>query len=243
MSNNDYLKRWNNNKIASLLLTAFFIVSLIEITAEYNEDKYLIWLTKPLILPLLIAYYIRRSNQVNLFFLLALFSCWIANLFFIENTWNYLLFGVGFFLVYRILVISIVLKKAKMPSLLPMFIGVIPFIFIYALVTIFTFSTLGDSLYLFLIQGVFTIFLGGLSLGNFMIAPNKTNRVLFMSTTLFALNQFIFLLRFYYEDANLFQAIAMVFFVFGQFLLTKYMFYTEKQKNRYIIVNKLSEVN
>ncbi|MBP8156916.1 MAG: hypothetical protein KAX93_00920 [Flavobacterium sp.] len=243
MSDNDYLKKWNNNKIANLLLTVFFIVSLIEITAEYNEDKYLIWMTKPLILPLLMAYYLRQSNQINRFFLIALFACWIANLFFIENSWNYILLGVGFFLVYRILVISIVLKKTKMPSLLPMFIGIIPFVFIYASVAIFTFSTLGDSLYLFLIQGVFTIFLGGFSLGNFMMAPNKTNRVLFISTMLFAINQFVFLLRFYFEDANLFQAIAMIFFVCGQYLLTQYMLYTEKQKNRYIIVNKLSEVD
>jgi len=243
MDNNDYLKRWNNNKIASLLLTTFFIVSLIEIIAEYNQDIYLIWLTKPLILPLLLAYYIRRSRKANPFFLAALFFCWIANIIFIENTWNYILMGVGFFLVYRILVISIVLKKIKMPSLLPLVIGSMPFVFIYASVTIFTFSTLGDSLYLFLLQGVFTIFLGGLSLGNYMMSSTKTNRILFISTMLFAINQFIFVLRFYYDDANLFQSIAMVFFVWGQFLLTKYMLNTEKQKNRYFIVNKLSEID
>ncbi|WP_412464012.1 lysoplasmalogenase family protein [Flavobacterium mekongense] len=242
MGNNDYLKRWSNNKIASILLTTFFIVSFIEITAEYNDDRYLVWLTKPLILPFLIAYYVRRSHKINPYFLAALFFSWVANLFFIEKAWNYIVFGVACFLVYRILVIGIVLKKTKMPSLLPLIIGSLPFVFIYASVAIFTFSTLGDSLYLFLIQGLFTVFLGGLSLGNYMMVSNKTNRILFISTMLFAINQFIFLLRFYYEDANLFQAISMVFFVWAQFLLTKYILNTEKQRNRYLIVNKLNEV-
>ena len=152
MGSNEYLKRWGSNKIASIILTTFFIVSFIEITAEFNEDKVLVWLTKPLILPLLIGYYIRRSNKINPYFLIALFFCWIANLLFIDNTWNYILFGVACFLVYRILVIIIVLKKVKMPDLLPLFLGSIPFVFIYASVAIFTFNTIGDSLYLFLIQ-------------------------------------------------------------------------------------------
>lgn len=242
MGSNEYLKRWSSNKIASIILTTFFIVSFIEITAEFNEDKVLVWLTKPLILPLLIGYYIRRSNKINPYFLIALFFCWIANLLFIDNTWNYILFGVACFLVYRILVIIIVLKKVKMPDLLPLFLGSIPFVFIYASVAIFTFSTIGDSLYLFLIQGVFTIFLGGLSLVNYVLTSNKANRILFVSTLLFAINQFVFILRFYYEEANFLQAIAMAFFVWAQFLLTQYMLYTEKQRNRYLIVNKLNEV-
>jgi hypothetical protein len=242
MAGNEYLKRWSKNKIANIILTAFFIVSFVEITAEFNEDKVLVWLTKPLILPLLIGYYIRRSNKINVYFLIALLFCWIANLLFIDNTWNYILLGVACFLVYRILVIIIVLKKVKMPDLLPLFLGSIPFVFIYASVAIFTFSTIGDSLYLFLIQGVFTIFLGGLSLVNYMLTSNKANRILFVSTLLFAVNQFVFILRFYYEEANLFQAIAMAFFVWAQFLLTQYMLRSEKQRNRFLIVNKLKEV-
>jgi len=242
MGSNEYLKRWSSNKIAGIILTTFFIVSFIEITAEFNEDKLLVWYTKPLILPLLIGYYIRRSNKINAYYLIALLFCWIANLFFINNTWNYILLGVTCFLIYRILVIIIVLKKVKMPDLLPLFLGSIPFVFIYASVAIFTFNIIGDSLYLFLIQGIFTIFLGGLSLVNYMLNSNKTNKILFVSALLFVINQFVFILRFYYEEANFFQAVAMVFFVWAQFLLTQYILKTEKQRNRYLIVNKLNEV-
>ena len=75
-----------------------------------------------------------------------------------------------------------------------------------------------------------------------MMHSSRANRILFISTILFAINQFVFIFRFYYEEPNLFQAIAMAFFVLAQFLLTQYMLYTEKQRNRYLIVNKLKEV-
>ncbi len=243
MGSKEYLKRWSKNKIASIILTTFFIVSFIEITAEFNNDKLLVWYTKPFILPLLIGYYLRCSQKNNAYFTLALFFCWIANLFFIEDNWDYILLGVGCFLIYRILVIIVVLKKVKLPDLLPLFLGSIPFVFIYASVAIFTFNTIGDSLYLFLIQGVFTIFLGGLSLVNYVMIPNKANRLLFVSTLLFSINQFLFILKFYYEEANLFQAVAVALFVWAQFLLTQYILQTEKQRNRYLIVNKLNEAS
>lgn len=232
---------WKKNKIASALLLAFFVVSSIEIIAEFNEDKLLIWITKPLILPVLILYYLKRSKSISPFFITALFSSWVANLMFIQSTFQFITYGVCFFIIYRILVIYIILNKVKMPNSIPLILGSIPFIFIYALVTIYTYRTLGDSIYLFLIQGIFTIFLGGFSLGNFIMISNKTNSLLLISTMCMTFNQFLFLLKFYYNDANILQAVAMLLFVFGQFLLTKYMFHTEKTKQRYEIINNLKD--
>lgn len=240
---NHYSTSWKKNKVANMLLLVFFMVSFIEIIAEFNEDKLLIWITKPLILPALILYYLKRSKSINSFFIIALFASWVANLLFIQNTFNYIICGVCFFVIYRILVIYIIMNKVKMPNSIPLILGSIPFIFIYALVTIYTYSTLGDSVYLFLIQGIFTIFLGGFSLGNFIMVSNKTNSLLLISTMCMAFNQFLFLLKFYYNDVNILQAFAMLLFVLGQFLLTKYMFHTEKIKQRYEIINNLKDNN
>ena len=232
---------WKKNKMASMLLLAFFMVSFIEITAEFNEDRLLIWITKPLILPVLILYYLKRSKNTSPLFIIALFSSWIANLLFIQNTFEFIMYGVCFFLIYRILVIFIIVNKVKMPNSVPLILGSIPFVFVYALVTIYTYGTLGDSVYLFLIQGIFTIFLGGFSLGNFIMISNKTNSLLLISTMCMTFNQFLFLLKFYYNDVNVLQAVAMLLFIFGQFLLTKYMLHTEKTKQRYEIINNLND--
>ena len=99
---------------------------------------------------------------------------------------------------------------------------------------------MGDNIYLFLIHGIFTIFLGGLSLGNYIMISNKPNFLLFLSTMLFALTQFSFVLKVYYENGNIFQGIAMVMFVIGQFLLTKFILLTEENKSKYAAIVKLS---
>lgn len=232
---------WRKNKIASALLLAFFMVSFVEIIAEYNQDKLLIWITKPLILPLLIVYYLKRSKKISPHFIIALSFSWIANLLFIQNSFKYILYGVFFFLLYRILVIYIIVNKVKMPNSIPLVLGSLPFVFLYALVTSYTYDILGKSVFLFLVQGAFTIFLGGFSLGNYIMVSNKSNSLLLVSTMFMALNQFIFLLKFYYLEVNKLQAIAMLLFVMAQFLLTKYMFHTEKNKQRYEIINNLTE--
>ena len=231
----------SGKNISILFLYLFFIVSLIEIIAEYNEDKFLIWITKPFILPFLITYYLSLTKKVNYYFLIAMACSWIANLLFIENTLTWIIYASIFFLIYRILIIYIVMNKVKMPSLVPLIIGSIPFIFIYATITFSTYTVMGDDIYLFLIHGIFTIFLGGLSLGNYIMISNKSNFVLFFSTMLFALTQLLFVLIVFYQQENIFHAIAMGMFAIGQFLLTKFIFLTEENKGKYEIIDNLSE--
>lgn len=227
--------------ISSFFLCLFFIVSLIEIMAEYSEDKLLIWITKPFILPFLLAYYLSITKKRNKYFLMAIVCSWIANLLFIEGTFKCIIYASIFFLIYRILIIYLVMNRVKMPSLVPLIIGSIPFIFIYTTVCFLSFEAMGDNLYLFLIHGIFTIFLGGLSLGNYIMDLNKSNLVLFLSTMLFALTQFLFVLIVFYQKENVFHSIAMGMFVIGQFLLTKFIFLTENNKSRYDVINNLSE--
>ena len=226
--------------ISSFFLCLFFIVSLLEIMAEYYENKLLIWITKPFILPFLLAYYLSVTKKMNKYFLMAMVCSWIANLLFIEDTFKWIIYASIFFLIYRILIIYIVMKKVKMPSLVPLVIGSVPFIFIYTTICFLSFEAMGDNLYLFLIHGIFTIFLGGLSLGNYIMDLNKSNLVLFLSTMLFALTQFLFVLIVFYQNENIFHAIAMGMFVIGQFLLTKFIFLTENNKSKYDVINNLS---
>lgn len=232
MQDNEYLNDWRENKVANFLLLAFFVISFIEIIAEYNENKLLIWMSKPLILPLLMLYYLKLSKRISQYFIAALLFSWIANLMFIQGSFEFVFYGVFFFLIYRILVIYIIVNKVKMPNSIPLILGSLPFVFLYAIVTLYTYDILGNNVYLFLLQGTFTIFLGGFSLGNYIMVSNRANSLLLISTMFMAFNQFIFLLKLYYAEPYVLQAVAMILFVLGQFLLTRYMFHTEKNKYR-----------
>ncbi len=57
---------------------------------------------------------------------------------------------------------------------------------------------------------------------------------------LFALTQFVFVLKVYYENGNFFHAIAMLMFVLGQFLLSKFIILTEESSN-YKSIDNLNE--
>lgn len=240
MNLDNSLNKYRINVSSAFLLYSFYIVSLLEIIAEYNDNKLLIWTTKPFIIPLLLAYYLCITKKSNYYFILAMLCSWVANLLFIGNTLTWIIYGSTFFLIYRILVIYIVMNRVKMPSLVPLILGSIPFVFIYVTICFLSFEAMGDDIYLFLIHGIFTIFLGGLSFGNYIMNSNKSNLVLFLSTMLFALTQFSFVLKIYYENGNIFQAIAMIMFVIGQFLLTKFIFLTEESSNKYATIDKES---
>lgn len=216
------------------LVILYFLVSVIEIFAEFLNNSTLILVTKPLLMPILIVMYFLISVQRNYVFITALIFNWIANIFFVNTDFQSALFGSLFFLVYRVLIIYMVLKMVKLPSLLPMIIGSLPFLSIFIFITKMAYDEFGNGLYVFLTQGVFISFLGGICLGNFILKPNKCNTVLLISTMLFTFSQFSFVVRMFYSSLNIFQPTAMLFFVLGQFMLYKFVLSFEIKANKNI---------
>lgn len=212
------------------LYSLYFFVSLIEVIAEFYNNIPLIILSKPLILPILVSIYVKKSKRINKIFIAALFFSWLANIFYINSDFKNLAIGSFLFLIYRMLIIYIVFKKIKLPSTLPMIVGCFPFLFLYLYAAAMVYDQVGNFIYLFIFQGVFLIILGGFSLGSFIISPNNRNTLLLISTMLFTFTQFLLLLKSFYGEIKIFQPLAMIMFVFAQFLLYKFMISTEKDR-------------
>ncbi|MGV9002885.1 lysoplasmalogenase family protein [Flavobacterium sp.] len=236
------MKSSDRKSIVTIFFILYFTISIVEITAEYFNDKNFIWVFKPLLMPLLIGYYYYLSNVQNSKFILALALSWSANMFFILEDINYIVIGSVFFLLYRMIVIYLIVDLEKKTIKLPLLIGSIPFFFIYATTAFMTFEELGSNIYIFLTHGVFIIFLGGYSLGNYIIYCNKINLILFISSMLFAFSQFVFVVKLYSDYDNELHACAMLFFVIAQFLLTRYIYLKEKPKHKYEFVNSNNEL-
>lgn len=235
MSKMSYLKK---NKSATTLSVLYFLVSGVEIVAEYFKDSAVIYTTKPLIMLILIALYWRTSKNINYVFITALLFSWAANIFFVSSAFQSIFIGALLFFVYRILVIFIVIKHTKLPSLFPMFIGCVPFLFIYMYLVNLTYETIGSNgLPIFIVQCILISFLGGLSVGNYILRSNKANTLLLISTLFFAVTQFIFVIRLYYVSVNIFQPLAMALFALGQYLFYKFLILAEKKKAGYKIIN------
>lgn len=92
-----------------IFLVLFFIVAVIEVFSEYKDNKKLEYGTKPLLMPLLILFYIfgvlenASISNVDWFIMVALIGGWAGDIFLmLENEDKWFLFGMGAFLVNQI---------------------------------------------------------------------------------------------------------------------------------------------
>lgn len=219
-----------DRKLELWLTVFFFAVSILEVGAEYFKAVPLIYTIKPLILVILAFLYWKTSPQRNFAYLGALLFGWLANLFFISQDFDDIFIGALLFFIYRGLAIYIVIRYIRLPGIFPIVVGSVPFLFIYMYLVNLTYDAIGEGLVIFIMQCVMISFLGGLSVGNYILRSNRASTMLLMSTLFFAITQFIFVIRLYYVNVNIFQPAAMVLFVAGQFMFYKFMIFSEDKK-------------
>lgn len=218
-------KMWKNKESLSLL---YFGVGFLEIMAEFQDNIILIYILKPLLIPILAFIYWIRSKQRNNYFFAALFFVFLANIFFISKDFNSIVIASMFSIVNRCLVIYLVLKHVEIKNFLPVFLGSIPFGAAFVYLAFLTMNNLGGGIYIYIIQVLLLVFLGGIALSNYMIEENKKNFWLLLNVVLFAIIQFILVLKLFYLSINIFQPISMLFYVTAQYALYKFMLLSEE---------------
>ena len=91
-------------------------------------------------------------------------------------------------------------------------------------------NELGDGFLIYIIQVLFMSFLGGFALSNYMIEESKMNYWLLLNSILFAVIQFIIVLKLFYVSMLIFQPISMILYVFAQYALYKFMILAENKE-------------
>jgi len=223
-------------RFVKLFTVGYFFIAFVEIIAEYFRDTTLVYATKPLLMPLLILLYWSTSRRFDYLYVFAILFSWVANIFFVSTLFQSIMIGAFFFIFQRLLIIYIVLKYIKLPSIFPMIVGCIPFLFIYFYLVCLTHDKIGDGLIIFVVQCVLISFLGGLAVGNYIFRSNRANKLLLLSIMFFAITQFVFVLRLYYTESNVFQPIAMILFVAAQYLFYRFLLLAEKKKAGFEII-------
>ena len=92
--------------IESIFLVLFFIVAIIEVYAEFKDNKKIEYLTKPLLMPLLILFYIsgvQLMANVDWLIVVALIGGWAGDIFLmLEDEEKWFLFGMAGFLINQL---------------------------------------------------------------------------------------------------------------------------------------------
>ncbi len=93
------LKRWFH--------ILFFIFAALEIVSQFLNLSSLHFVSKPLLVFFLVAYYHQSIPSINKFFFFALLFCWLGDVFLLVEQYNGLFFmaGLGSFLIAHLLLI------------------------------------------------------------------------------------------------------------------------------------------
>ncbi|MET2995750.1 hypothetical protein HUE46_13280 [Flavobacterium columnare] len=207
----------------------FFIIGLFEVVAEYFNEILMMYILKPLLMPIMMLMYWKVSSKRNIYFLLALFFVLIANILFVSKNFNSAIIASIFFFIYRGIVIYLVIQDEPIQKKLPVVVGTLPFFTAFAYLTFLTKNELGKGIYIYLIQVLFLSFLGGLALSNYMIKGCKKNFWLLINAVFFAIIQFVLVLKLFYVSIAIFSSISMFLYLFAQFALYRYMLEREKE--------------
>ena len=214
----------------TFLNCAFLLFSLFEIYAEFSGHINLQFLTKPLLIPIIISLYYYSSSVKSKLYLLSLFFSWLANLFFMSIESKFIMIAALSFLINRILIIVEIFKSEKSLGLIPVVLGGIPFLFFFlSLISMVYENIAGGQYYLIVFQTVLMTILGGFSLGNYIINHSISSKMLLISTLFFGVNLFILGIKIYYIDLSFLKPMSMIFFVIGHYMFYIYMILKEKK--------------
>lgn len=224
------MDKFTKSAAVKILTLVYCVVALVEVTAEYFANEALIWMSKPILMPLLGAIYLLSTNRANYIFVLALVFSWASNIFFMPGLADDFITASFLFLGYRILVLYLVIRMVRLPGILPIILGSVPFLFIYLYVINDAYDSLGDQTYMFAAQGIFLSLLGGFAVGSYVLSSSRANTLLLMSSLMFAATQFIFIIHLFYASFSILQSMTIAFYALGQFALCRFVLIAECKK-------------
>ncbi len=188
----------HENIYGKWLTILFFVIVIIEVTAEMFSDKLLIYIFKPLLSIGIMALYWNASNERRFLFLIVLSLSLITNVLFIPNTKNLLFIGLLVFFIHRIWLIYYIIRVIKLKDYIPLFIAIMPFLFLFFYLLLISSEIEMKSYLILIFQNVLISFIGGLALSEYIMNYNKMNAWLLIFGLLSVMQYFIVFIEKYY---------------------------------------------
>lgn len=219
-----------DTKLILPLTAIFFLVVITLAFGVYFEIESVILPTRVVGLSLIFVIYFLSSFRKNKLYLSSLLFSLLSILFLFLKSDLGVLSATLFFLVFIILTTRIVIKNSKKVSFIPVVLGFLPFLSILFYLIYLTYSSLGMNYLPSIINALIISFLGGLAVSNFILEEdNMKNILLLISTLLFILLIFVFMIERYYLSVQVFKPIRTICFFGGHYLFMRYLLLSEHQ--------------
>lgn len=226
------------NEFVNGLIGVYFFITIVEIIAEFFESQFFVFISKPFLIPILLMMYGIKSRKYNLIYILSIGFAWLSDIFFISNKLIFLTLGSVSYILFLILILFFVFKHVKFPGYLLLIIGCIPFLLGYYFFYDLSKEQLKEIFYLYVLIGICVVFLGGYSLGSYILNPSKSNTFLAISVFLLVAVQFIFVLESYFMSVIVLHSFEILLYAIAQYFLFEFVTLEVKRKRYHEIRNR-----
>ena len=216
-----------SKKTSYFLSIIYFMAMVILAFAIYYDNEIVTYINRIICMLLIFIIYFLNSFKKDKIYLYSLICCFISVLLFFDQTEKGVLSAGLFFIIYRVLMIKIVLKKAKKVRMIPIFLGSLPFLSFLSYIIFLTHSSLGNNFYPAVIHVLLISLLAGIVLSNYILEDDVRNTWLLTSMLFFTTMIFVFIIERYYLEIELFSPLRSITFFAGQYLFLRYILLSE----------------
>lgn len=217
----------NNTRSSRVFLLFFLFVSVVDILAILYENSVWQTLSKPLIIPALIGYYLTSSKLRNKWYVIALFFSFAGDVLLLDKH-NLFLFGIAAFLITQILYVYIISKGLGKSTWKEKILAFIPFILFFVVLIKILYPGLQDFLIPVLVYGAAISVLGSISLLNYLVRKDTVSLCLIAGAVLFILSDSMIALNKFHQALSYYPVAIMITYIIAQYLIAVFMLRSEK---------------
>jgi len=212
------------------MIYLYLLFTVIEITGDILESEFLVWLFKPLLMPVLFLWVFKemRKNNLKKWVLLSVVFSWGGDflLLFVPQNENFFLFGLASFLLAQLLytwLFSKLSQNDEISSKQLFLIGGVVFLFYYFILMAALWANLKDFTIPVLVYGAVICVMGLSALRFFLTKGSKGSIYTLAGALTFVVSDSIIAINKFIYDDELYkaQAIIMLTYCIAQFLIMK----------------------
>ncbi|TGD59039.1 hypothetical protein [Flavobacterium humi] len=218
------------NRVTWGLSIMYFITVLIYSVLVFFEYEPLKGFFGFVRVPILALLYFCSSVKRDYWYFLAFLFFQAAYLFFGKNTETCLFYGAAASVMFRLLMVIIIYKAIKEKRWFETVLTALPFLFVHLYFIDLVSDVLHDSIYLWILNGLLTSFLGGLSVANFFFTNDRKSVWLFISALLFVVQIGLFFINKFYLKQQIFLQMVIVFYGISNYTFYRFMILKEEEE-------------
>ena len=212
----------NTGRLQWFFLLIFLVASITNVIAILCENTLWQTISKPMIIPALIACFIYASKSKNVLYLIALFFSFVGDVLLMDKN-NLFLYGIASFLLTQLLFVIIIAKKLKRSDGRTLFIAIMPFLLFFMTLISVLKPGLGDFFIPVVVYGLAISVFGVVSFLNYLQYKDKPAIHLLTGALLFIASDSMIALNKFYAEKSFYGPVIMITYILAQFLIYNYM--------------------